>query len=95
VSTHIRLKAAAATAVLAGLLAAPAALPASASASAAAPARVSSREAAAIRAALLRSHDEENPIAGIISELQFDVSPGNIAAILEELPGFPPYGSLF
>lgn len=91
-STHIRLKAAAATAVLAGLIAAPAAVPASASAATAH--RVSAREPAAIRAAVVRAHDEQNPIAEIISELELDVSPGNIEAILGDLPGFPPYGSL-
>lgn len=86
-----RLKAAVAAAVLAGSLAGPTVLSASAATH---QAQLSRRQVAAIRAAALRAHDLENPIVEIIQEIELDVSPANIESILQDFPGFPPYGTL-
>jgi hypothetical protein len=66
---------------------------------------VRGQDAAAIRKALTklesRRADDSAPasdpvgvLESVISEVEFDVSSSNIQAILEDLPGFGPYGSL-
>jgi len=86
----MRLKTAVLTAVLAGSLAGPSVVEASA-------ANRSHKVTAASKA---KSRAADDPAPGgdpagvaesIVSELEFDLSPGNLQTVLWDLPGFGPY----
>ena len=91
----MRLKTAVLTAVLAGSLAGPSVVEASAANRSHAK---RSHAVTATRAAKSSPADASDPgpdpvgvAESIISEIEFDLSAGNIQAILADLPGFGPY----
>jgi hypothetical protein len=87
----MRLKTAVVTAVLAGSLAGPSVVEASA-------ANRSHHSVQATSKARSRPADDSAPgadpigvLQSVISEIEFDASPGNVQALLWDLPGFGPY----
>jgi hypothetical protein len=93
----MRLKTAVLTAVIAGSLAGPSALDASAatrSRSASATRAHSTRNAVSGPKSVVADDPAPDPVGvvdSVISEIEFDLSPQNIQALLWDLPGFGPY----
>jgi hypothetical protein len=91
--SHMRLKTAVLTAVIAGSLAGPSVVEASAASR--------SHRSTAATTVKSRPADASSPLGdplgvveSVISELEFDLSPANLQTILWDLPGFGPYGTL-